>query len=161
VALAVTLAVAVALAGTLAVQRRTAPEHEDAVRAVDRYTAAWNTRDPDAVLRAMTYEGTFTAGDSLARPLIGPLHRDELPQFLRRLMAASVSLRTTGEPEVVGSGPWRVAVRQTVHYEVRGVPVDEEALSLFVVVVDDGRPTVRNHVWWRPQTPLPSMRWAE
>jgi hypothetical protein len=166
VALAAALAIAIVAAGVLAVRLYRA-EHLDGGQAsardlVERYTVAVDRHDLDGVHVATLDQASFTEAESLRSPMLGPYTRDDRDAFFVRLFAADVRLRSTAPPTVVGDGPYRVAVRQTVHYVVAGIDVDEEGMSLFTVVDSPQGPLISDHVWWRlPRPPKPSMAWIE
>jgi hypothetical protein len=98
----------------------------------------------------------------LGSPMLGPFTRDDRDAFFTRLFAADLRLRSTGPVTVAGDRTYRVAVRQTVHYVVAGIDVDEDGMSLFTVVDLPQGPVITDHIWWRlPRPPKPSMVWID
>ncbi len=165
-ALAAALVVAVLGAalgwGISAYRDRPDPAEQAVADAVERYTGALKAHDAGAVAAAMSARGVFSAGEALERPLVGPLRGRELTELLERLFGASLRVETTGDLQIVGSGPYQVTVPQRISYQARGIPVVEEGVSLFTVVVGGGPPVVERHVWWRPYGGVkPSMLWVE
>jgi hypothetical protein len=166
VGLAAALAVALVLAAVLAV-RLYRDEHLGGGQAgardvVERYTAALDRHDLDGVRATSLDQASFTESESLRWPMLGPASYQERDDLFRRLFAADLRLRSSGAVQVVGDGPYRVSVRQTVHYTVAGITVDEDGMSLLTVVDRPDGPVVTEHIWWRlPHPPKPSMAWID
>lgn len=164
--LVVALVVAVGVAAVLGVRLYRADRldvRQAAARdAVERYTAALDRHDLAGVRGVTTDQASFTQSEELRWPMLGPVTRQDRDALFGRLFAAGLRLRSTGAPQVVGEGPYRVAVPQTVHYVVAGITVDEAGMSLFTVVDRPEGPLVTDHVWWRlPHLPKPSMAWLD
>lgn len=130
--------------------------------AIEAYTAAWNAHDRPALLATMGPSATFATGESLEHPLFtGAANGPEFAQLLDSLFRASVSLKTVGPVTVVVERFWRASVPQRYRYEVHGLTVVEDGVSLYTLVDVDGRLKISQHVWWRPLAPRsPSMLWA-
>ncbi len=166
VVLAAALVVALAVAGGLGVtlwRDRVLPGKQDQVAAVvDLYTRSFDQHDLGTLRTTLADRGSFASGENLAQPAIGPLRGQELDEFYRGLFRAKVQLSSDGPPQITGSGPYRVAVKQTVRYTVAGVAVTEQAVSLFTVLQLRDRPVILEHVWWRPlAAQAPSMLWSQ
>lgn len=163
VMLALTVVVALVLAGALYVSRRQNDDERAVSAAIARYTAAWNAHDVAAVRAAMFSGGTFAASDNIARDAFltatwGP----ELDSVLTALFAAGVTLETRGRVMLAGNNTTRASVVQRFSYTVYGVPVVEDGISQFTLSPAERGPGLRivQHVWWRPRSPAsPSMLW--
>jgi hypothetical protein len=166
VGLAVALAIAVVVAAVFAL-RLYRTEHLGAGQAgardvVERYTSALDRHSLDGVHSVTLDQASFTEAESFRSPMLGPFTRGDREAFFARLFAADLRLRSSGSASVVGDGPYRVAVRQTVHYLAAGIDVEEDGMSLFTVVDLPAGPRISEHVWWRlPRPPMPSMAWID
>jgi hypothetical protein len=153
------LAVALLAAQLWREHRQSAPEREAAI-AIEAYTEAWSAHDADAVRAAMASGSTFASGESLEHPLFS-VTGGQLDSLLDGMFEANVSLETTGRVSVVGDGPARASVPQRFRYQINGLNVVEDGVSLYSLVVVNGKLKISQHVWWRPQNPqYPSMRWV-
>jgi hypothetical protein len=166
VGLAVALAIALVATAVLAVRLYRA-EHLGAGQAgarevVEGYTSALNGHSLDGVHSLTLDQASFTEAESLRSPMVGPFTRDDRDAFLTRLFTAGLRFQSSGPVSVVGDGPYRVAVRQTVHYVAAGIDVEEEGMSLYTVVDLPAGPRISEHVWWRlPRPAEPSMAWVD
>jgi hypothetical protein len=163
--LAAVLAVALAAVAVLAVQLWRGPARSDgqaeAEAAVALYTQAFDRHDLAALRATLADQAEFAGGENLDQPVIGPFRGRELDDFYGSLFRAGVRLTTDGPVQVTGSGPYRVVAVQTVRYTVAGVPVTEQATSLFTLLQLRDRTVILEHVWWRPvAAQAPSMLWA-
>jgi hypothetical protein len=133
----------------------------DAVALVEQYTAALDAHDLMGLRDTLADQASFSAGEHLASPVVGPFSGKELDDFYGSLFRARVSLTTDGPMQVTGTGPYHVVAVQTVRYTVAGVDVTERAVSLFTLLQRQDRPVILEHVWWRPlAAQAPSMLWA-
>jgi hypothetical protein len=162
ICLAVAVAAAVALAGTLYVVRFQSTEERLVEEAVAAYTKAWNAHDAAAVRKAMSDNGTFAASDNLLKGVlftayVGP----ELESALGKLFAANATIETTSKVLISGDNPDRASVAQRFSYTVYGLPVNEDGLSQFTLTKGPhGKLVIAQHVFWRPWAPgSPSMLW--
>jgi hypothetical protein len=129
--------------------------------AVALYTAALDRHDLTAVHAVSLDQASFAEAEDLRWPMLGPLERSDRDRLFTQLFAAGLRLRSTGPAQVVGEGPYRIVVRQTVHYVAAGITIDEDGMSLFTVVDRPDGPQVSDHIWWRlPRAPKPSMVWV-
>jgi hypothetical protein len=163
--LAAALVVALAAAGVLGwvVWRdRHLPGEQEAVAAtVELYTRSFDQHDLTTLRTTLGERAEFSGGEHLDQPVVGAYSGTQLDDFYRSMFRAGVRLRSDGPPQVTGKGPYRVAVLQTVDYTVAGVPVTEQAVSLYTVIQLRDRPVITEHVWWRPlAATAPSMLWA-
>ncbi|HYY10033.1 MAG TPA: hypothetical protein VE781_03800 [Kineosporiaceae bacterium] len=154
--------VAAGLAGWQLWRDRSLPgDQAEAAETVEAYTRSFDGHDLAALRSTLADQGSFSGGENLDQPVMGPFSGRELDDFYTHLFGADVHLTTDGPPQVTGTGPYRVAVLQTVHYVVKGVPVTEQAVSLFTLIRVEDRPVIVSHVWWRPlAAKTPSMLWA-
>jgi hypothetical protein len=161
-ALAVALLAVAGLAVAMYLDHRQTDEERAVSAAIEAYTAAWNAHDHAALRAAMAPSASFAAGESLEHPLVtvavaGP----EFERLIGSLFRASVSLTTVGPVTPVVERFWRATVPQRYRYEVHGLKVVENGVSLYTLVDIDGTLKVAQHVWWRPLAPQsPSMLWA-
>lgn len=166
VLLSVALAACLAALGVLGVRAYLSGRHESgqagALELVGRYTAALDRHDLAGVRAELDDRAAFAAGENLQWPVAGPYWGDDLDAFYGRLFHSGLRIATTGPVEVTGSGPYQVTAVQTVRYVAEGVPVTEQAVSLYTVVTTGGRQVVREQLWWRQlHAPQPSMAWAQ
>jgi hypothetical protein len=133
----------------------------DAVSVVEQYTAALDAHDLTGMRATMADQASFSGGDHVSSPVVGPFFGKELDGFYASLFQAGVRLTTDGPVQVTGKGPFHVVAVQTVRYTVAGVAVTEQGVSLFTLVQLPDRPVILEHVWWRPLAArAPSMLWA-
>lgn len=163
--LAAALAVAVVAAGVLGwrlwhEQARPGTQ-EEAVAVVERYTEAFDAHDLEGIRETLADRAAFSGGEHLEQHVVGPFTGKDLDDFYTSLFRAGVHLTTDGPVQVTGTGPYRVVAVQTVRYTVAGVPVTEQAMSLFTLLQLPDRAVILEHVWWRPlPAQAPSMLWA-
>lgn len=165
VVLAAALALALVALGVLGVQRwrdeQLTAGQEAAVTAVGRYTDGFDRHDLAAIRGVLADQASFAAGEHLGSVIMGPFRGAELDDFYRSIFRADVHLVTDGPVQVTGTGPWHVSTLQTVTYTVAGVPVTEQAVSLYTLLDRQDSPVVIEHFWLRPlATQVPSMLWA-
>jgi hypothetical protein len=161
-AIVLALVAAGVLASTVWRDRTRSDGQADAVALVEQYTSAFDAHDLTALRATLSDEATFSSGEDLYLPLVGPFSDRQLDDFYRSMFRADVHLTTDGPVQVTGTGPYRVVVVQTVHYTIAGVHETEQAVSLFTLLQLQDRPVVLDHVWWRPPSPqAPSMLWAQ
>ena len=133
----------------------------DAVALVEEYTAALDAHDLTGLRATLADQASFSGGEHLASPVVGPFSGKELDDFYGSLFRAGIRVTTDGPMQLTGTGPYHVVAVQTVRYTVAGVDVTEQAVSLFTLLQLQDRPVILEHVWWRPLVPkAPSMLWA-
>ncbi|HEY2948709.1 MAG TPA: nuclear transport factor 2 family protein [Micromonosporaceae bacterium] len=148
------------LAGQLWREHRQSGPEREAALAIEAYTAAWNAHDSDGVRAVLAPGATFAEAESLEHPLLTATG-GQIDAVLDAMFDAGVSLETTGRVIVVGDGAARATVPQRFGYQVNGLNVSEDGVSLFSLVRVGGGTRIAEHVWWRPQGPqYPSMRWV-
>jgi hypothetical protein len=162
IALGVALLAVAALGVVIFLDHRQTTDEQAVAEAIEAYTAAWNDHDLPAVLAAMSHGAGFAAGESLEHPLVTTTAgSQEFERLLDALFTASVSLETVGGVTVVMERFWRATVPQRYRYQVHGMRVVENGVSLFTLIRENGRMKITQHVWWRPLAPVnPSMLWA-
>ncbi len=161
VALALALVVTALFAWRLWRAEARPDRQEEAVAVVERYTQAFDAHDLESLRATLAERASFSGGEHLRQPIIGPFTGKELDAFYRSLFRSEVRLATDGPVQVTGDGPYRVVAVQTVKYTVAGVPVSEQATSLFTLLQVRDRTVILEHVWWRPlAAQAPSMLWA-
>ena len=161
VALALALLVAAVFAWRLWHAEARPDRQEEAVAVVERYTEAFDAHDLEGLRETLADRAAFSGGEHLRQPVIGPFTGKELDDFYSSLFRSQVRLTTDGPVQITGNGPYRVVAVQTVRYTVAGVPVTEQATSLFTLLQLEDRAVILEHVWWRPlAAQAPSMLWA-
>ena len=166
VVLAGALVVALVAAGTLAWMLWHGASRSDrqaaVVALVEEYTASFDAHDLPGVRATLADGASFSAGEHLDDPVVGPHRGKDLDDFYGSMFRAQVHLTTDGPVHVTGNGPYRVVAVQTVRYSVAGVAVTEQGVSLFSLVQLQDRPVILEHLWWRPLAAQgPSMLWAQ
>lgn len=160
-ALAASCVVVAVLAGVVYVDHHPTGMLATVTKAIDAYTAAWNAHDRAAILAAMAPGATFSASETLERPLFSYSAGPELDRLLDSLFAASVSLDTIGGVTLAGDDTSHATVPQRYRYKTHGLTIVEEGLSLFTLVTVGNTFKIAEHVWWRPRPPTsPSMLWV-
>lgn len=161
-ALVLALAVAGVLGWTLWRDRSRTDGQADAVALVEQYTAALDAHDMTGLRATLADQASFSGGEHLASPVVGPFSGKQLDDFYESLFRAGVRITSDGPMQVTGKGPYHVVAVQTVHYTVAGVAVTEQAVSLFTLLQLRDRLVILEHEWWRPLSAQgPSMVWAQ
>jgi hypothetical protein len=161
IAVAAACVVAAVVSVTAYVAMRPTAQESAVTRAIERYTAAWNAHDLDAIHSAMTSSSRFSAGENLDNPLFTMYAGAELDGLLTSVFAAKVVLTTTGPISLAGDDTSHATVPQRFEYDVRGIHVAEDGFSLYTLDNINGRLRIAQHVWWRPVRPgAPSMLWT-
>lgn len=101
---------------------------------LDDYTAAWNDHDGAAFLDLVTGDYTFDNGFTVT---------DAENQSRTIEMATDFAVEQTGEPIMVGDGPWLVAQANHMNYGSS----DLDGMSLMTVVEEGGMLKIASHVW--------------
>jgi hypothetical protein len=159
-ALAASVVVVAVLAGALYATRYQSATEREMSAAIEAYSAAWNAHDRDAVVAAMAPGARFAAGETLERPLVTAYAGNELDKLLSSMFGASVALKTTGRVTIAGDDTSHATVTQQFRYQVRGIQVAEDGISLYTLAPVNGKLKVAQHMWWRPRAPgAPSMLW--
>ena len=149
-ALVLALAAAALLGRTIWRDRSLTDGQAQAVALVEQYTAALDAHDVRGLRTTLADQASFSSGERLASPVVGPFSGKELDDFYGSLFRAGIRVTTDGPVQVTGTGPYHVVAVQTVRYSVAGVAVTEQAVSLFTLVQLRDRPVILEHVWWRP-----------
>jgi hypothetical protein len=158
--LALVSLLAALLAGQLWREHRQSGPERAAAETIEAYTEAWNAHDADAVRAVLGPGATFSSAELLDHPLF-TVAGAQFDTVLDAMFDAAVSLETTGRYTVVGNGRARATVPQRFRYQVNGLDVVEDGISLYTLVVVDHDVKISQHAWWRPQGPrYPSMLWV-